>query len=207
MLRIISVFIFCCALVAGPSMAATEEEALVTFVETTSQDILAQINEGRAGFEEDPSVLYGQMTTTLDALVDFQTLSKGVMGKYYKGATDDQRIAFQQALRTYIIEIYTKALVNFKSKTVQIIPLKKPPTSTATVSMKVTTQDDSAFQLTYSMAKKEAQWQVRNIIVDGINLGMTYRSQFDSLMISNDNDVDVVIDTWASSAEDEVNSE
>ena len=200
MLKVISVFFFCCTF-AVSSMSA--EESMEAFVEATSQDILAQINEGRAEFENDPSVLYGQMSVALDTLVDFVTLSKGIMGKYYKGATDDQRIEFQQTVRVYIIEIYTKALVKFKSKTVQVIPLKKAPTSKATISMNVTTQEGKSFKLTYSMAKKESGWQVRNIIVDGINMGLTYRSQFDSSMISNDNNIDAVIDTWGSPTDDE----
>jgi phospholipid transport system substrate-binding protein len=201
MLKIVAVFFFCCT-VANSSIAA--DESLEVFVESSSQIILAQINEGRAGFEEDPSVLYGQMSATLDTLVDFETLSRGVMGKHYKGATDNHRIEFQQTLRKYIIEIYTKALVIFKSKTLEILPLKKAPTSTATISMKVITQDKKTFILTYSMAKKESGWQVRNIIVDGINVGLTYRSQFDSMMISNDNDMTAVIATWDASAEDEI---
>ena len=200
MLKVISVFFFCCTF-AVSSMSA--EESLETFVETTSRDILAQINEGRAEFENDPSILYGQMSVALDTLVDFVTLAKGIMGKYYKGATDDQRIEFQQTVRVYIIEIYTKALVKFKSKTVEVIPLKKAPTSKATISMNVTTQEGKSFKLTYSMAKKESGWQVRNIIVDGINMGLTYRSQFDSSMISNDNNIDAVIDTWGSPTDDE----
>ena len=179
------------------------DESLETFVDTTSQKIVAQINDGRARFEEDPGVLYGQMGAALDTLVDFETFSRGIMGKYYKGTTDDQRTEFQRTLRVFIIEIYTKALVKFKSKTIQVIPLKKAPTSKATVSMNVTTQDNKNFKLTYSMAKKESLWQVRNIIVDGINMGLTYRSQFDSMMISNGNDVDAVIDNWGSSTDDE----
>jgi len=67
----------------------------------------------------------------------------------------------------------------------------------------VTTQEGKSFKLTYSMAKKESGWQVRNIIVDGINMGLTYRSQFDSSMISNDNNIDAVIDTWGSPTDDE----
>jgi phospholipid transport system substrate-binding protein len=200
MLKVILVCFFCCTF-AVSSMSA--EESLEAFVETTSQDILAQINEGRAEFENDPSVLYGQMSAALDTLVDFETLTKGIMGKYYKGATADQRIEFQKTVRVYIIEIYTKALVNFKSKAIQVIPLKKVPTSKATISMNVTTQDGKSFKLTYSMAKKESRWQVRNIIVDGINMGLTYRSQFDSMMISNGNNTDAVIDTWGSSTDEE----
>jgi phospholipid transport system substrate-binding protein len=200
MLRIILVFFFCCTVAASP-MAA--DESLETFVETTSQNIVAQINEGRAGFDEDPGVLYGQMGAALDPLVDFETLTKGIMGKYYKGATDDHKTEFQRTLRIFIIEAYTKALVNFRSKTIEVIPLKKAPTTKATVSMNVTTQDNKKFKLTYSMAKKESRWLVRNIIVDGINMGLTYRSQFDSMMISNGNNIDAVIDNWGSASDDE----
>lgn len=200
MLRTISALFFCCT-VAGSPMAA--DEALEAFVETTSQNIVAQINEGRTGFEQDPNVLYGQIDTTLDTLVDFETLTRGIMGKYHKDATDSQRTQFQGALRVSIIEIFTKALVKFKSKTIQVIPLKKAPTSKATVSMNVTTQDNKSFKLTYSMAKKASRWQVRNIIVDGINMGLTYRSQFDSMMLSNGNNIDTVIENWGSSTEGE----
>ena len=49
----------------------------------------------------------------------------------------------------------------------------------------------------------DATWQVRNIIVDGINMGLTYRNQFDSMMITNNNDMDAVIANWAAEADDE----
>ena len=200
MLRLVSVFMFIFVF-AGYSNAA--EESLEAFVQTKSDEILTLINEGRAEFENDPSVLYGEMGAVLDELVDFQILTRGVMGKHYKVATDDQRLEFQQALRIYLIEVYTKALVKFKSKSIEIIPLKKPATTKATISMEVTTRDDATFLLAYSMAKKEAVWLVRNIIVDGINMGLTYRSQFDSMMISNNSDVDAVIANWATAADDE----
>ncbi|NCF19545.1 MAG: hypothetical protein GWP63_14985 [Haliea sp.] len=200
MFRLVSVFLFF-LIVAANSKAA--EQSLEAFVQIKSDEILTLVNEGRAEFESDPSVLYGQMGAVLDELVDFAILTRGIMGKHFKVAIDDQRLAFQQTLRNYLVEVYTKALVKFKSKSIEIIPLKKPPTNKATISMEVTTQDDATFLLAYSMAKKESAWLVRNIIVDGINMGLTYRSQFDSMMISNNNDVDTVIENWATAADEE----
>lgn len=173
------------------------------FVDRKSGEILSFINEGRAGFDENPDVLYGQMGGVLDELVDFDILSRGVMGKHYKAASDGQQAAFKQTLRDYLVEVYTKALVTFESKSIEILPLTKPATDKATVSMEVTTEDDTTFLLAYSMAKTGATWQVRNIIVDGINMGLTYRNQFDSMMISNGNDMDAVIANWAAEADDE----
>lgn len=200
MRRLVAVF---CFFFVFSTSSVNAEESLESFVQRKSDEILALINEGRAGFEADPGVLYGQIGSILDGLVDFKMLSRGIMGKYYKVASDDQRSGFQQELRNYLTEVYTKALVKFKSKSIEIIPLKKPPTNKATISMKVTTEDDSTFLLAYSMAKKESEWLVRNIVVDGINMGLTYRSQFDSMMISNDNNVDAVIENWATTADEE----
>lgn len=199
MIRILSVFLLFFS-IATPSIA--EDVPLEAFVETKSDEILTLVNAGRANFDNDPAVLYSQMGVVLDELVDFEILSRGVMGKHYKGATDEQRAEFQQTLRVYLTEVYTKALVTFKSKAIEIIPLKEPATTKATISMKVTTEDDATFLLAYSMAKKDS-WQVRNIIVDGINMGLTYRSQFDSMMISKDGDVDAVIENWSAEAEDD----
>ena len=198
--RLAPVLLLCFVVAVFPASA---EESLEAFVKIKSDEILTLVNDGRGGFEADPGPLYAQMGTVLDGLVDFEILTRGIMGKHYKSATEAQRVAFQQALRVYLTEIYTKALVKFKSKSIEILPLEKAPTSKATISMEVTTQDNATFLLAYSMAKTGSAWLVRNIVVDGINMGLTYRSQFDSMMISNNNDIDAVIENWAMAADAE----
>lgn len=200
MLRIVSLCWLFVVVIATSVMA---EESVEVFVDKKSGEILTLINAGRAGFDENPGVLYGQMGVVLDELVDFDILSRGIMGKHYKAANDDQRAKFKQTLRDYLVEVYTKALVTFESKSIEILPLTTPATDKATVSMEVTTEDDTTFLLAYSMARADSAWQVRNIIVDGINMGLTYRNQFDSMMISNSNDMDAVIANWAAEADDE----
>jgi phospholipid transport system substrate-binding protein len=43
---------------------------------------------------------------------------------------------------------------------------------------------------------KNNEWKIINIVVNGINLGLTFRSQFYSLMEKNNNDISTVIDKW-----------
>jgi phospholipid transport system substrate-binding protein len=40
------------------------------------------------------------------------------------------------------------------------------------------------------------EWKVSNVIIEGINLGQTYRSQFASAADQNRGDVDKVIAGW-----------
>jgi len=43
------------------------------------------------------------------------------------------------------------------------------------------------------------EWKIINIVVNGINLGLTFRSQFYSLMEKNNNHISTVIDKWIAS--------
>ncbi len=63
--------------------------------------------------------------------------------------------------------------------------------------MNVTTSSDHTFTLVYNMSRVDGAWLVRNIIVDGINLGLSYRSQFKSMMSEPDITLDKVIATWS----------
>ena len=42
-------------------------------------------------------------------------------------------------------------------------------------------------------------WKLINIIINGVNLGVTFRNQFYALMDKNSLDIDIVIKKWTSS--------
>ena len=41
-----------------------------------------------------------------------------------------------------------------------------------------------------------------NIIINGVNLGLTFRNQFQALAISNDENIELTIENWVSDAGD-----
>ncbi len=53
------------------------------------------------------------------------------------------------------------------------------------------------YVLMYQMGRSQSgQWQLRNIIIEDVNLGEIYRSQFESAAREYDGDLDQVIDNW-----------
>ena len=46
---------------------------------------------------------------------------------------------------------------------------------------------------------KQGQWKLINIVINGVNLGLTFRNQFYSLMEKEENNLDVVIERWVTS--------
>ena len=46
------------------------------------------------------------------------------------------------------------------------------------------------------MVEQNGQWRMRNVIINGINVGKLFRDQFAQSMRDNRDDLDKVIDTW-----------
>ena len=47
---------------------------------------------------------------------------------------------------------------------------------------------------------KQGQWKLINIVINGVNLGLTFRNQFRALAEEFDGDIDKVILNWTSDA-------
>ena len=57
--------------------------------------------------------------------------------------------------------------------------------------------DTKVYPATYDMYRnKEGEWKIINIVVNGVNLGLTFRNQFYSLSIKRNADIDLVIEEW-----------
>ncbi|MFT7144980.1 MAG: phospholipid transport system substrate-binding protein [Alphaproteobacteria bacterium] len=168
-------------------------------VEVSAQKVMLAISAGRQGFDMDPQPLTDEVTKLLEPVVAFESISVSVMGKYKNQATDAQKERFAKAFKEVMVNLYAKALITFDSEKVMVIPAEEDNkySNKEKVVMHVTGADDSIYKLTYSMRmNKEGQWQARNMIVDGINLGLTYLNQFDSAMNRYNKDMDKVIDSW-----------
>jgi len=45
----------------------------------------------------------------------------------------------------------------------------------------------------------QGEWKLINIVINGVNLGLTFRNQFYSLMKTEEEDLDTVIEKWITS--------
>ena len=61
----------------------------------------------------------------------------------------------------------------------------------------------SKYPISYKLRKnKDGSWMIINIIVNGVNLGLTFKNQFQALAIKNNGDIEKTLDGWVSDAGD-----
>ncbi len=187
---------FILALLTAPSFAHAQDDP-DTFLVNVSNQVLDVIKDNRESYSETPDILETALLEKLEPAVDFDAFSRGVMGSYYKAATSEQRENFVAAFKATLIELYTQGLVSAQVEDIGIEDTNIRSPKSATVMMVVTSKDQNSYKLQYSLRRRDdTPWKIRNIIVDGVNVGLTYRNQFKSAMETENGDLERVITIW-----------
>lgn len=151
-------------------------------------------------FNQDPKALYAALNASLEPLVNFRYISARVMGgRYYKAATPAQKRAFAEVFQTSLVETFGKGLMEFNYHNFEI-KLEERPSRYAeqdNVSLEVVAKNGKRYPITFTLHLENEQWKIINLIVNGVNLGLTFNSQFDRAMRDNQRNFDVVIANWS----------
>lgn len=173
-------------------------------IDESAQKVMAAIEDTRKD-KQSTDKLSEELEVILNPIVDFEGIARAVMSKHNKVASDEQRARFVPVFKDGLAELYAKTLVQFK---IDNIAVEHPEDSDTefpgNVKMLVDTANGDSYEIIYTMRpnKKTGDWEIKNVTLDGINLGLTYRNQFDSAM-NTYGSVDEVIDNWVRALEDD----
>ena len=170
-------------------------------VEENHDNIVAVILSEQHIYEENPEKFISSLSLALNPLFDFKRISRNVMGKYYKIATLEQREKFQEIFKISLLRTYAKTLAEFKNEEIIVLPELKNSSNPARpkVFLEIITHS-KVYPAMYSMyLNKNSEWKVINIVINGVNLGLTFRNQYYSLMESHSHDTEKAIQEWITS--------
>jgi phospholipid transport system substrate-binding protein len=179
----------------GVSVAATDAH---TVVEQTTNKLLADLKANKDKYRTDPAAFYNAMDAILGEVVDADGISRSVMTvRYSRRATPEQMQLFQENFKRSLMQFYGNALLEYNNQSIRVLPGSiAQGDNRSEVRMEVTDHKGIIYPVSYTMVKINNQWRMRNVIINGINLGKLFRDQFAEAMQRNAQDLDRVIDTW-----------
>lgn len=195
-----SLFLFVLLSVLGAAAHAQTEEQLRAYVDDNTQRMVEQLNRERGLFDTDPEAFYSSMNQSMEGFVDFRRFAARVMGRYARQATPEQRDEFVNKLKRSLFERYGDTLMETRNFRIEVQGAKMNPRdeNRASVDMQVITESGKRYQLTYSMyLAKNGQWMMENVIVEGVNIGLSFRDWFGQEMEANRDQIQMVIDGWS----------
>lgn len=167
-------------------------------VQGTTTELLGDLKANKEQYKSNPNAFYDALNRILGPVVDADGISKSIMTvKYSRKATPEQMQRFQENFKRSLMQFYGNALLEYNNQGITVDPAKADDGKRASVGMKVTGNNGAVYPVQYTLENIGGEWKVRNVIVNGINIGKLFRDQFADAMQRNGNDLDKTIDGWA----------
>lgn len=180
-----------------PAMAQSNDPEQI--IRTSVDQLMGKLDGRKDYYASHPGELKQVVENSLANVADFRYIGASVMGRYFSNATPQQRSRFADVFRQTLIDTYANGLVTFDYRELRVLSNQQADRyeDQANVGMEIVATDGKVFPISYTMRLSNGEWKVVNVIVNGINLGLTFRNQFDQAMRQKNRNYDAVISGWS----------
>jgi phospholipid transport system substrate-binding protein len=165
------------AALAAPARA---QEAPDELVRRVADDVLKIIQQDRELREGSQSKMAQLIEEKIVPHFDFERMTRLAVGRNWRQATAEQRLALVEEFRTLLVRSYSAAYNAYKQIVVEVKPVRLLPSDEDVQVKTLIKLPEGAppVSVDYSMYKASTSWKVYDVTVDGVSLVTTYRSTF-----------------------------
>jgi len=150
-------------------------------IRKTADDVISALKSDEGSKNINKKKLYQLAEEKILPSFDFERISRLVLGKAWRKATDQQKKQFKSEFRSLLLRTYSVALSKFKDQGIEIKPMRmKPDDEIVTVKTEIVQDGAQPIKVNYALAKDGDSWLVFDIVIEGVSLVTNYRSQFSS---------------------------
>jgi phospholipid transport system substrate-binding protein len=154
-------------------------ESPAVLLERTSQQVIKILQDDYELLQKEPDRVYAIVDEYILPHLDDVTMAKLALGKNWKKATKQQKIAFVGEFRNLLVRTYSKSLIEFSDQKILFFPVKMTAdTYKTSVKAEVVQPGGPSIPMSYRVRIKNNAWKVYDIKIDGISLVTSYRGTF-----------------------------
>ena len=115
--------------------------------------------------------------------IDFQEATRLAVGRSWAKATPEQKKRLITEFRNMLVRTYSNAITAYEGQSMKVMPVRmKPGDTEVTVHNQFLRAGGKPVLLDYAMHKTDKGWKIYDIVVEGVSLVLTYRSEFDAVV-------------------------
>jgi phospholipid transport system substrate-binding protein len=172
---LIAVCILVAALVlpARPA-AAADPAAVVTGLGNEALKVL--------GKNVDPNLRVTRFRQLFQDDFDVPGIARFVLGRYWRLATPEQQQEFVRLFTSYIALVYANRLAEYSGETLRVLATRPASDGTLVSSEIIRTNGQPPARVDWLMTPYDGTYKISDVIVEGISMGVTQRSEFASVI-------------------------
>ena len=162
---------------SAPCVRADSPSSAEEVVRATTAQVVQRL-ESNPELAENPDRLYETLRDVVLPQFDFERMSRRVLGKYWKRASEEQRRQFVTEFQTLLAKTYAVALASYEHENIVYGLSRTRSEKEMSVRTEVTRGSGPGIPITYELHLMNDDWKVYDVVVDGVSLSLTYRNDF-----------------------------
>lgn len=124
---------------------------------------------------------------------DLKTIGRFSLGTYWRSASDAQKAEYQKLFENLVVDVYASRFDEYQGQALQV--KKSRPQGKRDVIVNSAIVDDSGteFKVDWRVRHKNNQYKIIDVIIEGVSMSLTQRSDFSSVIQRGGGDVGVLI--------------
>jgi phospholipid transport system substrate-binding protein len=124
---------------------------------------------------------------------DVQAIGKFALGPYWNTASEAQRKDYMDLFEAMIVQVYTTRFENYSGQVLKVDSSVSGGNKDSIVSSQILQKDGPPINLQWRVRDEGGALRVVDVIVDGISMSVTQRSDFSSIIQNGGGTIDALL--------------
>ena len=148
-------------------------------VRNVTDEVMQAVQKSEALKAGDRAAVMALLEQKVLPHVDFREATRLALGRDWRLATPAQRDQLVDQFRALLLRIYTNSIGHYHGQTMEVQRTKVPAgADDVTVSNRYLSPGRPPVTVDYAMHLTPQGWKIYDVVVDGVSLVLTYRSEF-----------------------------
>jgi phospholipid transport system substrate-binding protein len=173
------------------SVSEKDDQGALDFVKSTAEKGLTFLSDPESSQEQKKR----EFKKLLDNSFDLDTIGRFVLGKYWNSATAEQQKEYNSLFRKMVVEVYAGRFSDYKGQKFEVKTVRSISSKDSLVTSYIYPESGGEpIQVDWRVRKTGSVYKVVDVLVTGVSMSVTQRSDFASVIQRGGGNIDVLID-------------
>lgn len=124
---------------------------------------------------------------------DMSTIGRFALGRYWKTATPAQKKQYQKLFEDMVVDVYSARFEEYNGQGFHVKSARPDTDSDSIVTSFIVPDEGPQIQVDWRVRKKDGGYKIVDVIIEGVSMALTQRSDFASVIQRGGGNMDVLI--------------
>ncbi|MEM6780739.1 MAG: ABC transporter substrate-binding protein [Pseudomonadota bacterium] len=124
---------------------------------------------------------------------DLTTIGRFSLGRHWRVASDSQKKEYQKLFEDLIVDVYSQRFGEYKGQALAIRSSRSENEKDTIVQSFIVDDNGAEFSVDWRVRFKNGRYRIIDVIIEGVSMSLTQRSDFSSVIQRGGGNVDVLI--------------